>query len=85
MGALFRICIVSLAAAALQARAADAAYAHLERAYAALRAKDYDAAIAAFRRALDAGAGRPAVYKDLAYTYLKVGENGRPATSSSGR
>ncbi len=75
MGALFRICIVSLAAAALQARAADAAYAHLERAYAALRAKDYDAAIAAFRRALDAGAGRPAVYKDLAYTYLKVGEN----------
>ncbi len=68
------ICAVMLAVPSW-GQTSDRAYPHLERAYAALRSKDYDAAIAAFRRALDAGARRPAVYKDLAYTYLKVGEN----------
>jgi len=41
-----------------------------ERGYAALRARDYDAAIAAFLAAPD----RANIRKDLAYTYLKIGE-----------
>ncbi len=46
-----------------------------EQAYAALGARDYDAAIAAFRVALERAPERTALRKDLAYTYLKVGEN----------
>ncbi|HEY1497132.1 MAG TPA: tetratricopeptide repeat protein [Candidatus Solibacter sp.] len=41
-----------------------------ERAYAALRVRDYDGAIAAFLAAPD----RANIRKDLAYTYLKIGE-----------
>jgi tetratricopeptide (TPR) repeat protein len=44
--------------------------------YAPLRARDYDAAIAAFRQALAARPDTPHLRKDLAYTYLKIGENG---------
>jgi Flp pilus assembly protein TadD len=39
-----------------------------------LRARDYDAAIAAFLQAIREAPDRPALRKDLAYTYLKVGE-----------
>ncbi|MFN3321878.1 MAG: tetratricopeptide repeat protein [Bryobacteraceae bacterium] len=47
----------------------------LDRAYEALRAGEYDAAVAGFRAAIAAEPSRAAVRKDLAYTYLKIGEN----------
>jgi Tfp pilus assembly protein PilF len=57
------------------AQAPDPAYAPLTRAFDALRALDYDAAIAAFRAGVDAAPERASIRKDLAYTYLKIGEN----------
>lgn len=59
----------------LTAQTPDPAYAPLEKAYEALRAKDYDRAIAAFQRAVAIAPDRPGMRKDLAYTYLKIGEN----------
>jgi tetratricopeptide (TPR) repeat protein len=45
-----------------------------DRAYAALRARDYDTAIAAFLALESGGEARANIRKDLAYTYLKIGE-----------
>jgi tetratricopeptide (TPR) repeat protein len=42
--------------------------------YQALQSKKYDEAIAAFQRALAAAPQNSALHKDLAYTYLKIGE-----------
>lgn len=53
----------------------DPAYAPLSRAYERLRARDYDAAVAAFLQAVEVAPNRAAIRKDLAYTYLKAGEN----------
>src|SRR4051794_28533482 len=53
---------------------ADPAYASLDRAYAALRARDYDTAVAQFQSAVSLSPRRAAIRKDLAYTYLKIGE-----------
>ena len=53
----------------------DPAYQPLARAYEALRARNYDDAVAAFLNAIEAAPARPAIRKDLAYTYLKIGEN----------
>ena len=53
----------------------DPAYEPLTRAYEALRARDYDAAIAGFLKGIEAAPRRASIYKDLAYTYLKIGEN----------
>jgi tetratricopeptide (TPR) repeat protein len=61
-----RLAIYFAVAALAFAQAPDPA----DRAYAALRARDYDTAIAAF---LAAPAGTN-LRKDLAYTYLKIGE-----------
>jgi tetratricopeptide (TPR) repeat protein len=47
----------------------------LDGAYAALRAKDYDTAIGLFQTALSTAPNRADLRKDLAYTYLKVGES----------
>src|ERR1035438_4766550 len=47
----------------------------LDRAYDALRARDYPTAIATFRQAIDSSPANPTIRKDLAYTYLKTGEN----------
>ncbi|MBZ5618679.1 MAG: tetratricopeptide repeat protein [Acidobacteriia bacterium] len=47
----------------------------LDHAYEALRARDYPAAIAGFRQAIEAAPANAAIRKDLAYTYLKIGEN----------
>lgn len=55
--------------------AADPAYAPLTRAYEALRTREYDRAIADFLIAIEAAPRRAAIRKDLAYTYLKTGEN----------
>jgi len=56
------------------AQPADPAYASLDRAYAALRAHDYDTAVAQFQSAVALSPRRAAIRKDLAYTYLKIGE-----------
>ncbi|MBI3279467.1 MAG: tetratricopeptide repeat protein [Acidobacteria bacterium] len=46
----------------------------LDKAYAALREKAYDAAVAHFQAAVSAAPQRADIRKDLAYTYLKIGE-----------
>lgn len=58
-----------------EAQHTDPAYAPLTRAYAALSARDYDPAIAAFLQAIAASPARPDIRKNLAYAYLKIGEN----------
>ena len=71
--------LVWLAAAVLFAQAPapapDPAYEPLDRAYKALREKRYDEAITAFLKGIEAAPGRASIRKDLAYTYLKVGES----------
>ena len=56
-------------------QASDPAYPALARAYDFLRARDYDAAVTAFAEAIDLAPKRSDIRKDLAYTYLKIGEN----------
>ena len=53
----------------------DAAFPALSRAYEALKTRDYDTAITNFLKGIDAAPARASIRKDLAYTYLKVGEN----------
>ena len=53
----------------------DPAYEPLTRAYEALRGRDYDAAIAGFLKGIEAAPRRASIHKDLAYAYLKIGEN----------
>ncbi len=55
--------------------ATDPLNAPLNKAYDALRARSYDDAIALFLKAIEAAPARAAIRKDLAYTYLKIGEN----------
>jgi Tfp pilus assembly protein PilF len=57
------------------AQAPDPAYEPLTRAYEALRGRDYDTAIASFLKGIEAAPRRASIRKDLAYTYLKIGEN----------
>src|SRR2546426_1034570 len=52
----------------------DPAYEPLSQAYQRLQTKQYDDAIEFFLRAMVAAPNRPDIRKDLAYTYLKVGE-----------
>ncbi|HOQ45357.1 MAG TPA: tetratricopeptide repeat protein [Bryobacteraceae bacterium] len=63
---LAALCVAGLA----HAQAPDPA----ARAYEALRARDYDAAVPLFLQALRDAPARAALRKDLAYTYLKMGE-----------
>jgi Tfp pilus assembly protein PilF len=70
-----RLAILVAAGALAAAQTADPAYEPLARAYDALRARDYDAAVAGFRRAIELAPQRASIHKDLAYTYLKIGEN----------
>src|SRR6266550_4249029 len=46
----------------------------LDGAYAALHVQSYEAAIDLFHQAITAEPNRAAIRKDLAYTYLKIGE-----------
>jgi Tfp pilus assembly protein PilF len=64
-----------LASAQTTAQPPDPAYEPLNKAYEALRVRNYDDAVALFLKAIEAAPARPAVRKDLAYTYLKIGEN----------
>ena len=52
----------------------DAAFQQLDRAYAGLRSSDYDVAVPAFLAAIATAPARAGIRKDLAYTYLKIGE-----------
>lgn len=67
--------VVGLVVCAAFAQTPDPAYAPLSQAYDALRARDYDTAIAHFAAAIEASPSRPDIRKDLAYTYLKTGDN----------
>jgi tetratricopeptide (TPR) repeat protein len=66
-----RICISFVFFAAAYAQTPDP----LAHAYEALRVHDYDVAVTFFRKAIEAAPDRTAIRKDLAYTYLKIGEN----------
>jgi Tfp pilus assembly protein PilF len=57
------------------AQTPDPAYTPLNKAYESLHARNYDDAIASFLKAIEAAPARPAIRKDLAYAYLKIGEN----------
>ena len=70
-----RLAVLLAAGALAFAQSSDPTYEPLSRAYDALRTRDYDAAIAGFLKAIDAVPERGAIHKDLAYTYLKIGEN----------
>ena len=70
-----RLWIFLFAASLACAQTPDPAYEPLNKAYEALRARDYDKAVALFLKAIQAAPSRPAIHKDLAYTYLKIGEN----------
>jgi len=64
-----------LACGLATAQTPDPAYEPLNKAYEALRTRNYDDTIAFFLKAIEAAPTRPAIRKDLAYTYLKIGEN----------
>jgi Flp pilus assembly protein TadD len=57
------------------AQTPDPAYEPLTRAYQALRARNYAAAVTGFLQAIEAAPARAAIRKDLAYAYLKIGQN----------
>ena len=76
-GQYWRAVAISLALCTLAfAQSADPAYAALAKAYDSLHAHDYDRAVAAFLEAVELAPARSSIRKDLAYTYLKIGENG---------
>ena len=70
-----RFAILTAACALAAAQTPDPAYEPLARAYVALQARDYDAAVAGFTRAIELAPQRASIRKDLAYTFLKIGEN----------
>jgi Tfp pilus assembly protein PilF len=70
-----RALIALLLAQMAFAQVPDPAYEPLARAYEQLRAHAYDAAISNFQKAIELAPKRASIHKDLAYTYLKVGEN----------
>jgi Tfp pilus assembly protein PilF len=70
-----RVAALFVMAGLALAQAPDLAYPALEKAYEALKTRDYDTAIANFLKGIEAAPTRASIRKDLAYTYLKVGEN----------
>jgi Tfp pilus assembly protein PilF len=72
-----RLWIFLLACGLAGAQVSDPAFDPLNRAYQALRNRNYDDATALFLKAIEAAPARPSIRKDLAYTYLKIGENSR--------
>jgi len=70
-----RFAILAAACTLAAAQTPDPAYQPLTRAYDALRAHDYDTAVAGFTRAIELAPQRASIRKDLAYAYLKIGEN----------
>ncbi len=70
-----RLSLFLLTSALVWAQNPDPAYEPLRQAYEALQNKQYDRAIESFQQAILAAPARPAIRKDLAYVYLKVGES----------
>jgi Tfp pilus assembly protein PilF len=70
-----RLWIFLLACGLAGAQVPDPSSDPLDQAYAALRSRNYDDAIRNFLKAIEAAPARPVIRKDLAYTYLKIGEN----------
>jgi len=70
-----RVWILLAAGGLCAAQTPDTAFPALDKAYEALRSRSYDDAIAMFLKAMEAAPQRAALHKDLAYTYLKIGEN----------
>ncbi|HTQ56674.1 MAG TPA: tetratricopeptide repeat protein [Bryobacteraceae bacterium] len=70
-----RLWILLLAGGLAAAQTPDPAYEPLNKAYEALRVRNYDEAVDFFLKAVAAAPQRTAIRKDLAYTYLKIGEN----------
>jgi tetratricopeptide (TPR) repeat protein len=68
------LCICAAAGAQTPSTPPDPAYVSLSKAYESLRVKSYDEAVTLFLKAIEAAPARPSIRKDLAYTYLKVGE-----------
>ena len=75
MRAIIFLLACAVARAQVPGPAPDPAYAPLNDAYEQLRGLHYDQAIASFLKGIDAAPARASIRKDLAYTYLKVGEN----------
>lgn len=57
-----------------RAQGTDPAHEVLTCAYEALRGRDYEKAVAGFVRGIELAPRRASIRKDLAYTYLKIGE-----------
>jgi Tfp pilus assembly protein PilF len=70
-----RAAVLFVACRLVLAQTPDPAYEPLARAYEALRAHDYSTAITEFLKGAEIAPGRAPIRKDLAYTYLKIGEN----------
>jgi len=70
-----RFAVFIAACAFACAQLPDPSYEPVSQAYEALRAKNYDAAIGGFLKGMELAPERASIRKDLAYTYLKVGEN----------
>ena len=75
MSANMRFALLFAACGLALAQPPDPAYEPLARAYESLSAKDYPAAIDGFQKAILAAPERASIRKDLAYLYLKIGEN----------
>jgi Tfp pilus assembly protein PilF len=71
---LFLLVVFLLNGAVSLGQSTDPVFPPLDAAYAALRSKDYDRAIQGFEQALALAPDRTSIHKDLAYTFLKIGE-----------
>ena len=69
-----RLSLLLLVSTLAHAQPPDPAYQPLSKAYQELLDKQYDEAIGFFLKGIEAAPERGAIRKDLAYTYLKVGE-----------
>jgi tetratricopeptide (TPR) repeat protein len=69
-----RLSLILLVSTLAYGQPADPAYQPLSKAYQYLQDKQYDEAIDFFLKGIEAAPDRPAIRKDLAYAYLKVGE-----------
>lgn len=70
-----RLAVLLAAGGLAFAQSPDPAYEPLARGYDALRTHDYDVAITSFLKAVEVAPERGPIHKDLAYAYLKIGEN----------
>jgi Tfp pilus assembly protein PilF len=70
-----RVAILLAVCGLAAAQPPDPAYEPLTQAFEALNARNYQAAVTSFLNAIQAAPQRASIHKDLAYAYLKTGEN----------